>query len=143
VSVLAAGPLVTPWIAIPLAAVAMVLYAGHTLAMQRADIPQARRKVRSALNVLSMFVVAGVAYGSSVADTANRKAFVLCWLLVVGLVGVSLVLALVDVIITVKLTVRERREEARRAAEELAASVLRARAGGGAASAGSPQGPVA
>ncbi|MFT3684485.1 MAG: hypothetical protein QM783_06070 [Phycisphaerales bacterium] len=136
---LAAGPLISPLIAIPLAAIGMVLFAAHTLVIQRADMPQSRRKVRMAIDVLSMFVVAAVAYGASIVNPADQKAFVLCWLLVVGLVGVSLLLAMVDVVITLRLAMRERREDARRSADELAAAVLKAR-GERASSSGSSQG---
>lgn len=126
-TLLAAGPMVSPWIAIPMAAVCLVLVAGYTLAIQRDDMPLIRRKIRTALGVLHMFVVASFAYGISIADPADRKAFVVCWMLVVGLVGFSVVLALADAAVTVKLAVRERKEEAQRAAEELADAVLKAR----------------
>lgn len=142
-SVLAVGVMVTPWVTIPLAAVGMVLLAGYTLAIQRDDVPAARKKVRTALGVLNMFIIAAFAYGVSVANPADRKAFAVVWLLVVGLVSCSVLLALLDAAITVRIAVRERRIEAQRAAEELAASVLRARAGREAPSTQPPQGPPA
>ena len=126
---LAAGPMVSPWIAIPMAAICLVLVAGYTLAIQRDDVPLVRRKLRTALGVLHMFVVAAFAYGISIADPADRKPFAVCWMLVVGLVGFSVVLALIDAAVTVKLAVQERKQEAARAAEELADAIVKARRG--------------
>jgi len=142
---LAAGPMVSPWITLPLAAVCMVLVAGYTLAIQRDDIPLIRRKIRTASGVLHMFIVAAFAYGVSIANPDDRKPFVLCWMLVVGLVGVSVILALVDAAVTVKIAVQERKDEAHRAAEELAASILKARSAGEQKGVRSshPQGPSA
>lgn len=140
---LAAAPMVTPWLTIPLAAVGLVLLAGYTLAIQRESVPPARRRVRTALGVLNMFIIASFTYGVSAADPSDRRTFVVCWLLVVGLVAASVLLALVDAAVTVRLAVRERREEARRSAEELAASVLRARADRAGLSAEPRQGPPA
>jgi hypothetical protein len=124
---LAAGPMVTPWLTIPLAAIGLILLAGYTLAIQRDDVPLARRKVRTALGVLNMFIIAAFTYGVSIANPADQKAFAVCWMLVVGLVVVSVLLAVLDAAITVRIAVRERRADARRAADELAAAVLKAR----------------
>lgn len=124
---LAAGPMVTPWLIIPLAAVGMVLMAGYTLGIQRDDVPPARRKIRTAIGLLYIFILAALAYGISIATIEDKKTSAVCWLLVIGLVGVSVILAMADAAVTLKLAVRERREEAKRAAEELAQSILKAR----------------
>lgn len=126
-NLIAAGPMVSPWIGIPLAAVGMVLAAGYTLGIQRDNVPRARRKVRTALGLLHIFMLAALAYGVSIATIEDKKTTVIVWLLVIGLVGVSVMLAIVDAAVTLKLALRERREEAKRSAEELARSVLEAR----------------
>ncbi|HZW06899.1 MAG TPA: hypothetical protein VFF65_07220, partial [Phycisphaerales bacterium] len=109
--------MVSPWIAIPLAAVGMVLVAGYTLAIQRDDVPRARRKIRTALGLLHIFILGALAYGVSVASIDDKKASAIVWLLVIGLVAASVSLAIADALVTLKLALRERREEARRAAE--------------------------
>lgn len=119
--------MVSPWIAIPLAAVGMVLVAGYTLAIQRDDVPRARRKIRTALGLLHIFILGALAYGVSVASIDDKKASAIVWLLVIGLVAASVSLAIADALVTLKLALRERREEARRAAEALAQDLLKAR----------------
>lgn len=137
-NLLAAGPMVSPWIGIPLAATGMVLAAGYTLGIQRDDVPRARRKVRTALGLLHIFMLAALAYGVSIATIEDKKTSAIVWLLVIGLVGASVMLAVVDAAVTLRLALRERRDEAKRAAEELAKSVLEARRERGGA--GRPQG---
>jgi len=124
---LAAGTMVSPWIAIPIAALGMVLVAGYTLAIQRDDVPPARRKVRTALGLLHIFILAALAYGVAIASIDDRRTSAVVWLLVIGLVAFSVLLAMVDAGITLRLAARERREDARRAAEQLAADLLQAR----------------
>lgn len=124
---LASGAMVSPWLAIPVAAVGMVLVAGYTLAIQGENTPPLRRKIRTALGVLYMFILAAFSYGISIASPTDKKSFVMCWLLVVGLVAFSVVLALADAVVTVKIALRERKAEAQRDAEELAQAFLKAR----------------
>ena len=125
--ILAAEPMVTPWIGLPLAFTGMVLVAGYTLGIQRDDVPSARRKIRTALGLLHIFILAALAYGVSVASVDDKKTSAIVWLLVIGLVAASVTLAICDAFVTLKLAVRERREEAKRAAEALAQDLLKAR----------------
>lgn len=117
---LLAAALVSPWIAIPLAAAGMILIAGYTLAIQRDDTPLWRRRIRSASGVLHIIILAALAYGSSVASPADKKLFVMTWLLIVGLVGIAVLLAAWDMIINIRQHIRDRREYARASTEALA-----------------------
>jgi hypothetical protein len=127
VNLLAAEPMVSPWIAVPLAFAGMVLAAAYTLGIQRDDVPPARRKIRTALGLLHIFILGALAFGVSIVTVEDKKTAAVCWLLVIGLVGVSVLLAVADAAVTLKLAVRERREEAKRAADALAQAVVKAR----------------
>lgn len=119
--------MVSPWLAIPIAALGMLLVAGYTLSIQRQSVPPARRRLRTAMGVLYIFILAALAFGISIASPADRRTFVLCWMLVVGLVAVSVLLAAADALVTVRSALADRAADARRASQELAEALLKAR----------------
>ncbi len=106
--------------AILLAAVGMVLTAGYVLAIQRDDVPASRRRIRTASGVLLMMLMGLLAWASGVVPVADRRLFVLAWLLVVIVLGAVIALALADIFNNLRLAQGERRARNRELADQLA-----------------------
>lgn len=103
VSSFAAG-LVPIWGVIPLAALTMLVVAGHVLWLPSAQMPASRRRIRIVNGLLMLFTLPLAAYALGVADPASdKRGFVLAWMLVTGAVVVVLLVALVDLFNTWRL----------------------------------------
>lgn len=111
--------MVPAWVALPLAAMTMLIVAGHVRSVQASTVlgPR-RRRVRMANGVLMMAVVALLAYALGVADTVDTplahpgktKAFVIVWTVIVALLGIVVVAAIGDAWATARAGLRARRE---------------------------------
>lgn len=129
---LAAGPILTPWLVIPIISVAMLLVAGHTLAIQRVEMPASRRRIRTANGLIMLVALPMLAYALCIAGPHDKRLFVLAWTAVMGLVGMVIVLALLDIANNLRLYGRGRGEIDQLAAEALAERFkARARSGAG------------
>ncbi|MEM9066308.1 MAG: hypothetical protein AAGB51_12550 [Planctomycetota bacterium] len=127
-----ADPLAPSWLVLPLALVAMVLIAGHLLAVRGADMPESRRRIRSAADVVMLVLSPILAYAFGIATPADTRTFTLVWAACVGLLFAVILLAFLDSANNVRLHRRELRQlgrEARATREEIHAA-LRARARG-------------
>lgn len=103
--------MVSPWFALPAAGVVMLILASHIEATRAATRPESRRRIRVANGWVMLLMVPMAASGFSVLDPeTNRRGFVLVWLGVVWLLSLSLLLAMVDVSNTLRLTMRDRRK---------------------------------
>src|SRR5687768_3392312 len=101
-------PLLPPWIALPAAGMAMLFIAGHVLVMYRADVPPSRRRIRVAAGL--MMVVAGLlGYGFGVATPAQGSVFALTWMAIMGLLGIVVGVAMIDVVNNMRLHAEDRR----------------------------------
>jgi hypothetical protein len=108
-------PLVTPWVVIPLAIVAMLLIAGHIMNL-RADreMPDSRRRIRLANAWLMMLLSPIGAMAFSIVTPGQAREFVLLMSIVVGMLGFIVILACADAVNNLRLhraAVRELREE--------------------------------
>lgn len=110
--VLASSPILPPALVLPAAAVAMLVIAAHTLATQRAPMPQTRRRIRTANGVLMLFLTAMLAYALSImkhaqaggaASASETREFVIVWMVIMGLLPTVVLLAIFDVLNTVRL----------------------------------------
>lgn len=115
--VLFQSTILSPWLVLPLAGVALVVIALHVLAQQRPDVPDKRRRIRTASGLLMMIVTGLLAYALGIDPSDVRPAtrpehaqsFLLIWLTIIGLVGIIVVLAALDALHTAALAVSERR----------------------------------
>jgi hypothetical protein len=122
---LGSDPVFPAWAVLPLAVVAMVATCLHLMALQRAAMPESRRRIRTTSGVLSLVVIPATAYGFGVATTDEHRVFLLVWLAVLGLMGIVVILAGIDMFNNVRLHAAERqhiRENLRRLHAELHAA---------------------
>ena len=103
------SPLLPPWIALPAAGMAMLFIAGHVLVMYRADIPPSRRRIRVAAGLLMMVVAGLLGYGFGVVTPAQSSMFALTWMAILGLLGIVVGVAMIDVINNMRLHAEDRR----------------------------------
>lgn len=114
---------VSPWIALPIAAVAMALVGWHASGLAGADMPRSRRRIRIANSWVMLLGIPLLAAGSSVIDPQRSpRAFVLVWLAVGVLLLLCVGLAVADALNTWRLAGAERRDAARATLVMLAAS---------------------
>ncbi len=89
------------FISLPLAAVAMITVAVHLLVVERRTRNFTRRRIRLANGWLMLFSIPLVAAGFSFIDPNTRpRMFMIVWLSVLGLVLMSIALAVADMINT-------------------------------------------
>jgi len=122
------------WVVVPLTAVVMLTIAAHVLAVQSAEMPASRRRIRLANGMLMLVTTPMLAFAVTVSHRGSPRAFAAAWVLVMALLAMIVFLALLDIANTVRLNARERAALGREAAEALARDAARARAersGGG------------
>lgn len=101
---------ISPWIALPLAAVALVLIAWHSTGLDRREMPASRRRIRQANAWVMMLGVPLFAAGVSiVSEDRSPRAFVLVWVVTGMLLMLCVLLAVVDALNTWRLASHERR----------------------------------
>ncbi len=104
---------ISPWIALPLAAVALILIAWHSTGLDRRPMPASRKRIRQANSWVMMLCVPLFAAGVSIVDAeTSARAFVLIWTVVGMLVIVSVLLAIVDALNTWRIAAEARRRTA-------------------------------
>ncbi len=113
----------SPWIGIPLAAVALVLLVWHHDRLGRDDVPAPRRRVRRAATWAMAAGVLAMTVALCFADPAvHPMLFVVSWSAVMAVLAIVIVLAVVDVAVSSWLAGIERDEAAiRRGVAVLAA----------------------
>lgn len=111
------------WVAAPPAILTMLILAGHVMALQQAEMPEKRRRIRTANGVVMLFTTPLIAFAMSIASPSDPKTFVLVWMAIVGLLGIVILLACLDALLTMVL----RRRELREARIRLRAAAVRAK----------------
>jgi hypothetical protein len=114
------GPLVPPWIALPVAGLVVLIIAVHMHAMARSDMPASRRRIRTATGWIMLLTAPLTGYAFGVAAPSDPRAFVLVWLSVAGLLGIIIILACIDILNSGRLR-RARLEEISRQMQQLQA----------------------
>jgi hypothetical protein len=109
-SILTSGPLAPVWLVVPLAVLALLVIAAHVLALDKTEMPASRRRIRKVNGLLMMFTVPLVAYAFGVASPSQARLFVMVWMIVAGLVFLVLMLAMLDIVNTWRVTWNERRQ---------------------------------
>jgi len=116
------APILSPWVAAPIGAVAFTLLAIHLDMLLRSDLEGIRRRLRTAIAVLAMCIVPLMTFALAGITPADERRFALAWLLLIGLVWMVLVLGIIDLFVgwrVAKVLLRERREELARLRAEL------------------------
>lgn len=106
---LAQDPILPPVLILPLAAVAMLVTCAHLVWMQRTPMPPTRRRIRTVTGVLSLFTITLTAIGFGVISPDQPRPFLLVWLTVIGLLGILVLLAAIDMANNVRLHAAERK----------------------------------
>jgi cytochrome bd-type quinol oxidase subunit 2 len=114
-ALLSPDPIAPAWLVLPVAVLAMLVVAGHVLLLYRAEMPPARKRIRTVNSLLMMFTIPLTAAAFSLVPPAqpHTRLFVMLWMLVAGLIVIVLFLAMVDIVITF-LAHRAERAELRR-----------------------------
>jgi len=110
VTLLAADPILPAWLVLPMAALTLVVIGIHLQWMQGARMPESRRRIRTASNLVSMGAVPLIAGGFGIVNPDDHRLFVLIWLAIVGLLGIIVLLAMVDVLNNFRIHAAERRQ---------------------------------
>jgi hypothetical protein len=105
-------PLAPAWLVIPVAIVGLLVVGGHVILIDRAEMPAARKRIRTANGVLMMFTIplAAAAFSLIAPSAAQSRIFVMTWMLVAGLIVLILFLAVLDLGNTFLMHRKERAE---------------------------------
>lgn len=134
---LPANPMFPMWFVLPLAAVAFAAIAGHLWSLRRAEMAWSRKRIRMANGVVMLGLAVLITYAvgfqemlpSGGGSIGHIRAFVLVWMAIIGLVPLTLALAGLDVVNTIRLNRAAAREiRRRRQLEALRAVEIRVRA---------------
>lgn len=120
------GPLLTPWIVMPVAGVLLIAIGAHLNALASAPMPASRRRIRVVNGWLMLLTTPLAAYAFAMATPSNTRLFVLIWLAVVGLIGIIVMLAVMDLLNTQRLyrsVQRELKQEIKGLQREVVATV--------------------
>ena len=121
----ATGPALPLWIVLPPCAILMLILAGYVLALREADVPESRRRIRTLGSVTMMLTQPLIVYLFAIATPANARTFMLTWALLIGLLGILVVLAMLDVVNNVRISANAR-DEFRKELKSLEEDVRRA-----------------
>lgn len=112
------GPIVPPWIVLPLMIAAMVPVAAYILALRELPpdaMPRVRRRVRLAGAWVGLVTMAAVGAGLGLVRVSDAVLFVVVWTTAGALLVLAVLLAIADMLVTA----REVRRLARAKAEAL------------------------
>lgn len=104
------GPLAPAWLVVPLAVLALLVIAGHVLALDKAEMPASRKRIRKVNGFLMMFTTPLVACAFAIVSPSRARLFVMVWMIVAGLVTLVLLLAILDMANTWRMSWAEKRE---------------------------------
>jgi prepilin signal peptidase PulO-like enzyme (type II secretory pathway) len=94
-----ASPLIPQWLALAAGTIALIVLAGHLLALNAAsDINPRRRRIRMTNAVLMMLVVPFVAYGFGIATPSRGRSYVYVWSITAAMLILIILVALIDVL---------------------------------------------
>lgn len=99
--------LVPIWVSAPLAMLALVATAAHLTAMRSANMPESRKRIRTANGWLILVTTPVLAIAFSVVSPSQPRQFALVWVIAIGLLTLVLVMAFVDIANNVRLARRQ------------------------------------
>jgi hypothetical protein len=104
------APIAPPWLALGLGMVTLVVVAGHLIALRSAEMPESRRRIRTVSGTVILIATPLTAYALGIATPADAKAFTLSWSAVMGLLGLILILAFLDMANNARIYSQQRRD---------------------------------
>ena len=91
------------WVSAPLAMITLVTVAAHLLAMRGANMPESRRRIRTANGWLILVTVPVLVIAFSVVSRSQPRQFVLTWVVAMALVCFTILMAVVDMVNNLRL----------------------------------------
>lgn len=91
------------WVSAPLAMITLVTVAAHLLAMRGANMPESRRRIRTANGWLILVTVTVLVIAFSVVSRSQPRQFVLIWVVAMALVCFTILMAVVDMVNNLRL----------------------------------------
>lgn len=88
----------------------MLILAGYVMALREAGVPESRRRIRTLGSVTMMLTQPLIVYLFAIATPANARTFMLTWALLIGLLGMLVVLAMLDVVNNLRISANARHE---------------------------------
>lgn len=120
----ATGPALPLWAVVPPCALLMLVLAGYVQALREAEVPESRRRIRTLASITMMLTQPLIVYLFAIATPANARTFMLTWAMLIGLLGMLVVLAMLDVVNSTRIQ-RKARQEFRGELKGLQADVQR------------------
>lgn len=102
--------LVPIWVSGPLAMMALVVVAAHLIAMRNADMPESRRRIRTANGWLILVTAPVLAIAFSLVSWQTPRRFALIWALAIILLCFVILMAMVDMANNLRLARIQRRQ---------------------------------
>ncbi len=92
------GPLVPTWLAISIASFMLLALMLHMTWVRSAEMPESRRRIRTVNGWLMLGAIPLLAYAFGIAPPSQARLFVLVWAASVGLIGIIVMLAMLDIL---------------------------------------------
>lgn len=102
------GGVLPLWVLVPPAAIMMLVLAGYIQALRESDIPESRRRIRTASSLVMIVLQPLLVYLFGIGGSHQPRPFVFSAALVLGLVSLLVVLAIMDAINNTKLAAEQR-----------------------------------
>lgn len=113
-------PLLPWWLTMPLGAVVLLIFARYLASLGAVEMEPKRKRIRAANTVLMMLATPLIAYGFGVATPARGRAYIFVWVLICSLMFMIIMLAILDMLNTL----RVRRVEVREMRRDMVSQAL-------------------
>ncbi len=111
--------LVPIWVSGPMAMFTLVVVAAHLLAMRGADMPESRRRIRTANGWLILITTPVLTIAFSVVPPSSPRRFALIWAVAILLLGMVVTMAVVDMANNLRIARIHRRQLSRSMGHQL------------------------
>ena len=102
------GGVLPLWVLVPPAAIMMLVLAGYIQALRESDVPESRRKIRTASSLVMIVLQPLLVYLFGIGGAHQPRPFVFTAALVLGLVALLVILAIMDAINNTKIAAQQR-----------------------------------
>lgn len=111
---LAAAALVHPAIVLALGSVTILIIAAHLIALNQADMPPRRRRLRTINGVLMLLATPLLAFAFGYLSPDTPRLFLFVWMTAIALLGLILIVSTLDMAFTFRAQQKIHRDLARR-----------------------------